>query len=147
MIRTKGNAAADSIVTGSRMGNGAAATGCKVARWKVAAAAGECGCCLTRPMGLASSKDRLRGLLIAGTTADGSCCWLNIHRKYHDIAKAYCAGQRRRIPETLASSRKYTWHKIVCKTYIRPRIHRNQEPENRNEWQGDRQQTDDIIVM
>lgn len=94
------------------MGIGAAATGCKVAKWKVAAAAvvDECGCCLTRSMGLAPSRDRLRGLLTAGTTADGSCCWLNIHRKYHDIAKAYCAGQRRQTPHTLAHSRKYNLH-------------------------------------
>lgn len=88
-IRTKGNAAADSIVTGSRIdGCGATAVGCNVASWNVAATAGDC---LTV---LPQSRDRLRGLLAASTTGDGSCCWLNIHRKYHDIAGAYCAGPR-----------------------------------------------------
>lgn len=88
-IRTKGNAAAD-----SRTGGGAVATGCRVAKWKVAAAAAAGGCCLTRSTGMPPSRDRLRGLLTGGTAADGSCCWLNIHRKYHDIARAYCAGPR-----------------------------------------------------
>lgn len=93
-IRTKGNAAADRTVTDRRTGGGAETAGCKVARWNVAAApAGGC-CLLPRSMtaGVPPSKDRLRGLLTAGTAADGSCCWLNIHRKYQDIAQAYCAG-------------------------------------------------------
>lgn len=96
-IRTKGNAAAESMVTGNRIEDDTAAVGCRVARWKVAAAAAAvagCGCCLAISIGLPPSRDRLRGLLTAETIADGSCCWLNIHRKYHDIARAYCAGPR-----------------------------------------------------
>lgn len=97
-IRTKGNAAADKTVTDSRTGGGAVtAAGCRVAKWKVAgdAAGGcDCCCCLIKSTGLPPSRDRLRGLLMGGTVADGSCCWLNIHRKYHDIARAYCARAR-----------------------------------------------------
>lgn len=93
-IRTKGNAAADSVVTGNRMDDCAAIAGCSVARWKVAAGC-RCCCLVAGSTGLPPSSDRLRGLLTAGTTADGSCCWLNIHRKYHDIAGAYCAGRSR----------------------------------------------------
>lgn len=112
-IHTKGNA--DSIVTGSRMGDCVTAAGCSVARWKVAGTAAVVGgCrwwCLTRSAGFPASRDRLRGLLTAGTAEDGSCCWLNIHRKYHDIARAYCAGPRTPhtvTDETLRSERIYS---------------------------------------
>lgn len=87
------------MVTGSLIEDVTEGVGCRVARWKVATVAAAdagccCCCCLAILIGLPPSKDLLRGLLAAETIADGSCCWLNIHRKYHDIARAYCAGPR-----------------------------------------------------
>lgn len=86
-----------------------------MARWNVAAAlAGGC-CLLPRSMtaGVPPSRDRLRGLLTAGTATDGSCCWLNIHRKYQDIAQAYCAGSAGTTHDLHLAGRTSKYYDIV----------------------------------